>query len=235
MYTYPDFVQKPGAQAYAAYLDALVDSIPTMIADIQTTHGGGTAPATAPAASSAPATAQPKPAATAAKKTYKIGEAGPAGGFVFYDKGNDEGGWRYLEAAPASTEFKGVWAVNGGGVSGTKIEPGTGKQNTKLIVDFTLATGQNMPAARYCDRLSYGGCDDWYLPSMRELGLMFLNLKDAGIGGFSGDWYWSSSESGDANGVWIQRFSDGFQFGRGYNWEDASKGKTHSVRAIRQF
>jgi transcriptional regulator with XRE-family HTH domain len=32
---------------------------------------------------------------------YKIGDTGPAGGLIFYDKGNNIGGWRYLEAAPA--------------------------------------------------------------------------------------------------------------------------------------
>jgi hypothetical protein len=37
---------------------------------------------------------------------FSVGEIGPAGGYVFYDKGNNNGGWRYLEAAPQSAEFK---------------------------------------------------------------------------------------------------------------------------------
>lgn len=32
---------------------------------------------------------------------YKVGDKGPAGGYVFYDKGKYSHGWRYLEAAPA--------------------------------------------------------------------------------------------------------------------------------------
>ena len=32
---------------------------------------------------------------------YKIGDIGPAGGYIFYDRGYYENGWRYLEAAPA--------------------------------------------------------------------------------------------------------------------------------------
>ena len=32
---------------------------------------------------------------------YKVGDIGPAGGYIFYDKGNNDNGWRYLEAAPA--------------------------------------------------------------------------------------------------------------------------------------
>jgi len=34
-------------------------------------------------------------------KPYRIGDTGPAGGLIFYDKGNAFDGWRYQEAAPA--------------------------------------------------------------------------------------------------------------------------------------
>jgi hypothetical protein len=233
MYTYPDFVQKPGSQVYAPDIDTLVDNLPTMIATIQAGAGGATAPAaTNPA---------PSPAKPAASKTYKIGDTGPAGGIVFYDKGNTTGGWRYLEAAPASTEGTNLtWAVNDGKPGGTKDGIGAGKQNTQAIVDYSLRTGENMPAARYCDRLNYGGYDDWFLPSKLELGLMFLNLKDAGIGGFNGEWYWSSSESSNyGSPVWVQRFSDGFQAAEHFS-PSGSRGSgrrnnAYSVRAVRAF
>lgn len=60
---------------------------------------------------------------------YGIGSRGPAGGLVFYDKGNDSGGWRYLEAAPASAEFKATWndalgkcrAMNINGLTGWRL------------------------------------------------------------------------------------------------------------------
>jgi hypothetical protein len=39
------------------------------------------------------------------RNEYNIGEKGPAGGIVFYDKGKVSDGWRYLEAAPSHTEF----------------------------------------------------------------------------------------------------------------------------------
>ena len=32
--------------------------------------------------------------------TYKIGDTGPLGGMILYDKGNFFGGWRYLEVSP---------------------------------------------------------------------------------------------------------------------------------------
>jgi hypothetical protein len=93
------------------------------------------APSVRPAApgSAATASAPARPEAP----SYKIGDTGPAGGIVFYDKGNNAGGWRYLEAAPASTEWTGVqWAADGGSkVGGTKNGIGDGKKNTQAIVD----------------------------------------------------------------------------------------------------
>jgi hypothetical protein len=42
-------------------------------------------------------------------KIYKIGDTGPAGGIIFFDKTSFTNGWRYLEAAPASSEIKANW------------------------------------------------------------------------------------------------------------------------------
>lgn len=40
-------------------------------------------------------------AKTTTKVKYNIGDVGPAGGYIIYDKKSYAGGWRYLEAAPA--------------------------------------------------------------------------------------------------------------------------------------
>jgi hypothetical protein len=42
-------------------------------------------------------------------QSYKIGDTGPAGGIVFYDKGDNSDGWQYLEAAPPDFEFSANW------------------------------------------------------------------------------------------------------------------------------
>jgi len=40
--------------------------------------------------------------------------------------------------------------------------------------------------------------------------LMYTNLRQAGVGGFSTDYYWSSSERDDFN-AWYQNFNYGNQ------------------------
>jgi hypothetical protein len=174
--------------------------------------------------SSAQAPAQPAAPATPA---YKVGDTGPAGGIIFYDKGNNSGGWRFLEAAPSDLG-KAQWQSNRTDVSGTKDTTGSGRQNTQLI-------GDSGRAALLCMQYNFGGYQDWFLPSKAELDLMYINLKMKDLGRFSDDWYWSSSQSSReasptafADYAWTQRFSDG-------NQEMKWKGETHSVRAVRQF
>jgi hypothetical protein len=201
--------------------------------------GAGTGTRTAQAGGSA-APAKPVEAAPAGviKDSYAVGDTGPAGGIVFYDKGNNSDGWQYLEAAPASTEWKGIaWSVSTADVKGTNVEIGTGKQNTQAIVNSSLNTGVSYRAAMVCDNLKSGGYDDWFLPSKAELNLMFVYLKEAGIGGFKEDWYWSSSIGGNT-GVWAQRFSDGLQEDDIYGYTAHGAGNKraeHLIRAIRQF
>jgi len=120
--------------------------------------------------------------------TYPIGGTGPAGGHIFYDKGSYSNGWRYLEAAPASTEWTdNEWGSFGTLIGGTGTGIGTGKSNTTIIVnwlnnnsDDTLGdvTYKTDRAAYLCDALTVGGYSDWFLPSKDELNLMYQNLYD---------------------------------------------------------
>ncbi len=61
-----------------------------------------------------------------------------------------------------------------------------------------------------CANLTAFGKSDWYLPTKAELDGLYKRKDE--IGGFTGDWYWSSSEY-DSNyaGAWEQRFSGGDQ------------------------
>ena len=158
---------------------------------------------------------------------YKIGDFGPAGGIIFYDKGIFSNGWRYLEAAPAETEFRAQWGKEGTDVTGTSTAIGSGKRNTEIIVGQLGISS----AAGLCSRLNFDGFTDWFLPSKDELDMMYKNLKLMGLGGFSSGKYWSSSPPEKNNPFYFsygQMFSDGLQ-------GDASRNNTFSVRAVRAF
>jgi hypothetical protein len=201
-------------------------------ADVRQVSGGSQIPAiysqffgTAYLTETAPVNPQPASAPQtdpqpAPDRAYRIGDTGPAGGIVFYDKGTYSDGWRYLEAAPASAEFKAEWGLFET-ASDTSTGIGTGKKNTEI------AAGRSGTAAQKCAALDTGDYRDWFLPSRDELDLMYKNLQAKGLGGFSNDWYWSSSEDFRSH-AYFQSFSDGTQ-GGGYKLNPSS------VRAVREF
>jgi hypothetical protein len=185
---------------------------------------------------------------------YQVGDIGPAGGYIFYDcdadnsSGNADGltsftcGWRYLEAAasdlggacfgyyrPEKTNLK----------IGTGTAIGTGKSNTKCLVKamgtitYTKSSGSltDTYAAKMCDDYSvtYHGVvyDDWFLPSKDELNLLYEVLQLNGLGDFSKNAYWSSSEY-NQNNAWLQYFYSGYDY-------CYVRSNRHSIRAIRSF
>lgn len=183
---------------------------------------------------------------------YKVGDTGPAGGIIFYDKGNDSGGWQYLEAAPDDYtkivvngedqrrivgfewgEYEKDIAGDDATTAPELKKIGTGKENTKAIVE---QLGESTDyAAGICFQYELNGYDDWYLPSRDELDLMYKNLHLKGLGNFSDTGseymekaYWSSTET-DAGSAWSQQFFDGKQnsyYGKPF---------TFRVRPIRAF
>jgi len=160
------------------------------------------------------------------KDHYDIGDIGPAGGIVFYDKGSYSSGWRYLEAAPSDHSTWVLWN-NGSNVTtgATATGIGSGAANTATIVSVQ---GAGTYAASVCADLSIGGYEDWFLPSMDELNLMYA--QKGIIGGLSSSIspYYSSSETASWT-AWVQYFSSGNQ--------DAGYYKDYGglVRAIRAF
>jgi len=87
---------------------------------------------------------------------------------------------------------------------------GAGLINTAIIIANQGPVDGNAFAATVCneysvtvDGVTYG---DWYLPSKYELNLLYL--ERATVGGFSYDFYWSSTENGSAS-AWYQYFPTG--------------------------
>lgn len=164
--------------------------------------------------------------------------------------------WQYLEAAPedvsTSTVIFGYYRPSG---TNTTVQSnldtsitvddhstyngnaavGQGRLNTSLLVNamgsstYSSNSGTDTTdtyAAKLCDDYSYGGYDDWFLPSIEELGYMYENLKSKSIGTWS-DYYWSSTErSGSHSWLYI--------FLRGYVSYDNRVNSLY-VRAVRAF
>ena len=158
---------------------------------------------------------------------YKIGDTGPASGLIFYDKGNNSNGWRYLEAAPVDAEFQAKWSVHRTVVEGTQELIGSGKRNTQLLVEkLSQTSGEWDTAAQKADDLVFNGFNDWFLPSKAELDQMYGNLKRKNLGNLKNGYYWTSTQYSSSYS-WLQDFSDG-------ELRSAWKDSAYYVRPIRQ-
>jgi hypothetical protein len=183
-------------------------------------------------------------AGTVADELCKIGMTGPGGGLIFFVDYNDQyAGFNYLEAAPVGWG-NGITVISGETTGSSTVDPrlkwcsdtstglgltawdksavGVGSTNTSTA-DTTCTTGAIQAASDYAG----GAKTDWFLGSIGEMMLMYTNLRQAGVGGFSTDYYWSSSEYADAT-AWAQGFLYGSQ---------ASYGKNFAayVRPVRAF
>ena len=156
---------------------------------------------------------------------YNIGDVGPAGGYIFYDKGFYSEGWRYLEAASGVIEYInfGFYRVTDESScmrTGATVSIGSGKINTELLVEtmgdyaYRMDDGSEKIseyAAKLCYDYDLNGYDDWFLPSKEELNLIYERLYKNGIGSITGySCYWSSSEVNyGATAAWYQNFEYG--------------------------
>jgi hypothetical protein len=164
------------------------------------------------------------------KYNLNLRDTGPAGGLIFYINSNDDAdkdGWKYLEAAPiGAEEVNKQWSSNTGSVGVTDTAIGYGKSHTAKIVAWLGDKSETDRAAQLCDDLVFRGFNDWFLPSSSELYEMFLVLKSAGVGDFSGT-YWSSTE-----------FTNATAFRRDFDntiVANLNKNTSHKVRPVRRF
>jgi hypothetical protein len=171
---------------------------------------------------------------TARAATLSIGDS-YGGGKVAYilqsgDPGYSSTATKGLIAATADQSTGIIWAVaayQSTAVTGTETTLGSGSANTDKII---AQNGAGITyAAGLCDAYTNtetgtGVYSDWYLPSLDELNKLYLSK--AVLTGFSEDYYWSSSESGN-DSAWSQNFSGG-SYGIGKN-------AVVHVRAVRSF
>lgn len=144
------------------------------------------------------------------------------GGILFYLNPNKQEGGLIVISDDLSSSYS--WGCQGVDVSGTtNTGPGSGLPNTEAIL--SSCTGPS--AAKLCADLVYGTYDDWYLPSMEELAIMYKNIKVTDLEKFSDGYYWSSNQK-DKNTAYRYGFLGG-------NDGEADKSNKHYIRAIRKF
>lgn len=154
-----------------------------------------------------------------------VGDSG-GGGVVAYilqsgDPGYIAGEIHGLISATSDQSIGSIWGCMGILIGGTSTSIGSGQMNTTAIVNGCM--NQSI-AANVCNALILMDYSDWYLPSKDELEKLFLN--QAVIGGFTADFYWSSSEDSSVT-AWGHHFT-GAQNAFG-------KSNSYRVRAVRSF
>lgn len=137
---------------------------------------------------------------------YELGQVGPNGGIVAYDKGEYTNGWRYIEVATSDLTIE-EWGCNNAEIEGAQYdEIGTGYQNTIAIAQFHNNLNNFYLNPSVCSINSNGtvtavtalsqiiNTNDWFVPSINELEKIHENLTPLNLGNFENTNYWSSSE-----------------------------------------
>ena len=166
--------------------------------------------------------------------THYIGEI-YGGGIVFHVYKDSLGVEHGLIASLADISASSVWsnlntlcATSNG--QPPQLSPVNGSNNTQLIIS---QPGHTTSAALLCAQYNGGGYNNWYLPAVWELRLLYNSaLTIEKILGPSGKLsfvdYWSSTEEFNTI-AWTTSFSAGWSRG------DHPKSELNRVRAIRSF
>jgi hypothetical protein len=115
----------------------------------------------------------------------------------------------------------------------------SGLSNSNAIVN---QAGHTNSAAALCLNSNNGGQNDWYLPSINQLQLLWNNFFNVqlslsttvGATLISSSYYWSSTED-DAYLAWRLTFKNGETTNGGYSYFTDGKILPNNVRAIRSF
>ena len=149
------------------------------------------------------------------------------GGVIAYilqkgDAGYNDSTQHGIIAALSDQSLGSQWGCNGTVLGASDSAIGSGVANTdSILINCGYGT-----AAYACNSYTGGGYTDWYLPSMIELRILYANRTY--IGGFSLNYYWSSTEASDYYAVAFYFSNSGWE-------ENAVKVNNYNVRAIRTF
>jgi len=182
---------------------------------------------------------------------YALGATGPGGGKIFYrsEEGftvqmvnsNDNYIAHYLEAETGDLS-NARWSTSYSTVTGleninqnyaTETTIGNGRKNTQLIVNFL--SSESGTAAQLCQSHDGGGKNDWFLPSLGELKLLYTNkVYVVGVSGwFSTGAFWTSTQSDSQRAVTMYLATNGAETAGAADRQ--GKSNPGNVRPIRAF
>ncbi len=123
-------------------------------------------------------------------------------------------------------EPMGCWKwVKYGELLGTKTEFGTGRENTRLIVNHDLGSMTLKTGITLMNRAKVNGCADWFIPSKEEANELACSGLAKDI--FNNEWIWSSSGC-SAQTAWYWYCSSQV-------WYNGYKGSSHALVGVRAF
>jgi len=165
--------------------------------------------------------------------TYQLGEYVSDEGGVIFHRYKESGQEKYLIVDITDVSVSSVYSD----IDNVQIGPPAkstwdGSSNTTAIVNQFVATSG---AAFLCDASTNGGQNDWYLPAIDELNLIWnnrfnINKTLSGVGGadtISFNYYWSSTEANASNAYNLNFLNGDANF--------SSKDDTYRVRAVRDL
>ena len=172
--------------------------------------------------------------------TYEIGQYVASRGGVIFHRYKDGTNENYLVVAITNISASSFWSnIDSIAIGITAQSTWDGLSNSNAIV---AQAGFLSGAAQGCLAYSVGAIDDWYLPAIDELSLLWQNRFNVNrtLSGASSastitgatqigyNNYWSSTEY-DASFAWY------FRFGSGDAIMGGNKNATYYVRAVRKF
>jgi hypothetical protein len=153
---------------------------------------------------------------------FEVGDVGPTGGLIAFDKGEFSNGWRYIEVATNDLNMQEEWGCVASEIENAQFDSiGTGLQNTIAIANKHKNLSNYFTNPSACSTVNNGTVSaisalseiiadkkDWFIPSIEELQVLYTNLHQNGTGNFSSGYYWSSSE-GSTSDAKVVNFNTG--------------------------